>query len=269
MKLKKIIIYSIDILKTKVIEGNYFKYCSVRFENYIRYLLNLKLKKKKDFWMIIKNNVGKFKINISNDSIDKSTEIFEFYLHSWIPKNKHGIFIDVGANIGFYSFFAVNKRNFSKVYSFEANPKTFQLLKENILLNKLKNHIFPVNVALGSNFKNLLLEQKEVHTGGSQIIQNKKKENVIKVNQIPFDIFICNKKIKINDIDFIKIDVEGFEFEVLRGMEKTLKKVKKGTLIQIEIWKKSTKSQKTKNLLEKLNFKRINSLSENFLYIKI
>ncbi len=80
--------------------------------------------------LIIRNKIGIFLIK-ANDSLSKSSPYFEEYLHEWLDRDKRkGVFIDIGANIGFYSIFALNKKEFKKVIAFEANPDTYMVLKK-------------------------------------------------------------------------------------------------------------------------------------------
>ena len=93
----------------KVIKGSYLKYFYVRIENYLRFLFKLERKKRKNEYMIIKNKLAIFKINLANDSVSKSNPLYESNLHHWIPEQKK-IFIDIGANIGSYSLLALKKK---------------------------------------------------------------------------------------------------------------------------------------------------------------
>ena len=264
---KKVKIH-VNSLKIKIIKGSYIRYYFTRIENIIRKILNLKPKKRKSQKMVIQNSIGRFLIDISNDTIDKSVSSFEYHLHHWIPSGKDKTFIDIGANIGFYSFFALKKRNFSQAYCFEASPVVYNNLCENIKLSKLQTKIKPIFVALGSTNKPLYLEQKEIHTGRSKITSKKEGKNIIKVEQTTFDNYVTKNKINIKKIRYIKIDVEGFENNVLKGMKETLSTLEKGTLIQIEIWKNSPNSKETKKQLEEKKLKNISNIGSNYLYIK-
>lgn len=177
--------------------------------------------------MIIKNSLAIFKINTANDSVGKSTPAFEHHLHHWIPQ-KGNIFLDIGANIGFYSLLALNKKKFQQVHAFEPTPHTFKLLKSNQELNKLQNKLKVNNLALGSSEQTLYLKQNFVHTGGNEVVKEKLDNKMISVKQIKLDDYITKEKIDLKNIDYIKIDVEGFEYDVIKGPEKTLKGLSKG-----------------------------------------
>jgi FkbM family methyltransferase len=251
----------------KIIEGSYFKYFYVRLENYLRFLLKLERKIRKDEFMIIKNKLGVFKINLANDSVSKSNPLYESNLHKWIPENKN-LFIDIGSNFGTYTILALKKKKYNKVISFEPNKEVFLLLKKNVELNKLEEFTTLENIGLGEKEKEVYFKCEKNHTGVSRIVKEKTEEN-IKIKIISLDIYLLKNNINSKDIDFIKIDVEGYEKNVLEGMKKTLNQLKKGTKIQIEIWRKHPNAEKTKNLILKNNFKLIENYMDENLFEKI
>jgi FkbM family methyltransferase len=128
-------------------------------------------------------------------------------------------FIDVGANIGYYSILASrNIKNTSEIYSFEPVIETFNRLKENVKLNQIKN-ITLYNFALGDINKtdNIYLREELGHNS----ILHKEKIKDVKKQKIFIRRFDDIKKIRNNQI-FLKIDVEGYELKVLSGMKKLL-----------------------------------------------
>ena len=133
-------------------------------------------------------------------------------------------FLDVGANIGYFSLIAGKKCSQGKVLSFEPDPTNYNLLRSNIALNGL-NNILPYNLALSDRNENLYFSTmgfdqnlgarftaKETATLKQHSLPQAKTPTQIKA--IAFDNFLPNEK-----IDIIKIDVEGFELNVLRGMK--------------------------------------------------
>lgn len=76
------------------------------------------------------------------------------YLLQKLPKQ--GVFIDVGANIGFWSLMFAEKFPQAKIYSIEANPSTFDLLRENIEINKFLN-IYSINIGVSDKIGELPL----------------------------------------------------------------------------------------------------------------
>jgi len=134
------------------------------------------------------------------------------------------IVIDAGANIGIFSIYAA-KLGAKKVYAFEPVKETYEILKEMIKENKLENIIIPVNKALGDKNKIMKIKYSGAGDGGASLNRkkrNKGKEREIEV--ITLDDFV--KENKIERVDFIKMDVEGYEENVLLGAKEIIKKYK-------------------------------------------
>ena len=132
---------------------------------------------------------------------------------------------DIGANIGFYSILAAKEMSSkSKVIAFEPEKDTFNLLKKNIELNQVKN-ITAYEFALGdTKGKQLIYSSDTPNFGAHSFVQRtdfllKKQGTEIKIKTA--DSLIEESKVDIPDV--IKIDVEGAEILVLRGMKKLLK----------------------------------------------
>ncbi len=167
------------------------------------------------------------RINPSEDSgVELSlheTGTYEKGILAFLQANlrKGDCFVDVGANIGLMSIFASNcVGNEGQVLAYEAHPKTAELLNENIQLNQLMN-IQVCQYALGSEEgQTKIYDNWQINRGGASLI--------VKTNDsVAFDIEIhqLDNKIPSNLIPkVIKIDVEGFELEVLEGASETIKK---------------------------------------------
>ncbi len=132
----------------------------------------------------------------------------------------HGVFIDVGANIGKFSIILGKKMGrLGKIIAVEPHPSNFAILKKNILLNKLKN-VIPQNIALSDSNGKLKLYIDKEGTGGHSL-GVKRGESAITVEADTMDNMI--RKLKIKKVDLIKIDVEGAEALVLKGAKNILK----------------------------------------------
>lgn len=129
---------------------------------------------------------------------------------------KTDLFIDIGANIGSYSILA-GAHIEADTLSFEPVPTTFQHLLNNIYINRAGNIIKAHNVALGSkddtiNFTSALDTVNHVAVQDS--------ENTIQVTLTRLDKVLEN--VNHNRPILMKIDVEGFETEVIKGATDTL-----------------------------------------------
>jgi len=143
------------------------------------------------------------------------------------------VYVDVGANIGVYTLFAAKHVGITgKVLAFEPQPKTFSRLIENIKLSKLAN-IIAEQVAVGEKEGELEIVIDEDYSSISytkHIDSKISAKNVCRM--ITLDTYF--EAHQINSIDYLKIDVEGFESYVLRGAEQILK-TKIPAIIQLEL----------------------------------
>lgn len=149
----------------------------------------------------------------------KELEIFQ------LLQTNGSTLIDVGANIGLYSIIGsklVGPKG--RVFAFEPSKSTFNLLLNNIKLNKFQN-IFPINKGLGENidesvimYHNVEGEAENFSIKTENMISNLKNEIIILDTLDNFQI-----KNNIKKIDFLKVDVEGYESFVFKGAENLLR----------------------------------------------
>jgi len=126
---------------------------------------------------------------------------------------KQDIFIDIGANIGSYSIIAGSRCN--NVYSFEPLPTTFNILKKNIVFNDFENKINAFNIGLSFE-KNKLKFTNDLDTVNHVALDNSSNFSEVSVDKL-------DNIIELKDKDyFLKIDVEGFELNVIKGATKLL-----------------------------------------------
>lgn len=133
--------------------------------------------------------------------------------------NKEGIFIDVGAGVGYFSAIASDIVGASgQVHCFEPFPANAEMIQRMIKSNPNSNIILN-NYALGMDncVHNYYLNQ--TNTGlDSSMLKNflEKIDKAIQVRTQRLDTYLEEKKI--DDISLIKIDVEGYEYYVLKGL---------------------------------------------------
>jgi len=174
-----------------------------------------------------------------------------------------GIFIDIGAHIGKYSIFL--SEYFNKIIAIEPDRNNFNLLSKNAKINKLENKILPLNVAILDKEKLVWFFEYE-DSVKSSIKKNKIEipTNKYKVMSISLDELVERLGINVEKIKLIKIDVEGAEFEIIKGAIKTLKNSK--PILLIEIKKNKFKILK---LLKHLGYKELGREGENHILIKV
>jgi len=131
-------------------------------------------------------------------------------------------FVDIGANIGLMSLHAAKILNGSgNVLSFEPLSSTYDIFRQNIALNDFTN-IEAVNIAIGStNGTTDIHDNRSINRGSSSLIKSNHTESSHSVAIQSFDEYIERQRPNRN-ISCIKIDVEGWELEVLKGAANTL-----------------------------------------------
>ena len=135
---------------------------------------------------------------------------------------------DVGANVGMFSLKLARKCQESgkrvDIYSLEPNPPTFERLRGNLELNgDLSSSVHLNELALGDRSGSLELVYDESNTGGASMISVDALQadpTVAIVRMETLDQLLIDRDI--TRVDFIKIDVEGFEPLVLEGARRTL-----------------------------------------------
>ena len=174
----------------------------------------------------------------------------DFICKKWnngkIGKELYGSsFIDVGSNIGNHSLYLFNECHASSSYNFEPIKDTFEILIKNISLNKLSNKAHLYNVALGSqNGKASLSYYDPRNIGMAQIIND---------NNGNFQVIALDNLDIQDNIKFVKIDVEGFELNVIQGMKETIKKYRPYIMIEI----RHTLFDEINSILKKIGYDKI------------
>lgn len=228
--------FDISLNKIKETIENYFPKFFIKFlikvwRNFfipiLNFKINYKLKKfKKPLYKEIKFRDKKFKILIDpkNGSIDK-----QLYLNSiYEPEimnifynnlNRGDIFLDIGTNIGYHSLFASTiVCNEGKVISFEPIKRIYSQFKKSIQKNGF-NNIETNNLACGFKESKETIYIDSANVGNSMIFERDLFDSKEEITIINYD-----KKYLKQKIHFVKIDTEGFEYEVLKGMKKSLEK---------------------------------------------
>ena len=142
------------------------------------------------------------------------------------------IVIDIGAHIGLYTIISSKRLGANgKVVAIEADPSNFEMLKSNIKLNQLTN-VIPLNYAVYSKETKLKLYLPSGGESGftkyNTIMPNwiNTQEKFVEVNANTLDYLLQLNEIRQEEVNWIKIDVEGAEFEVLKGATNVLSKSK-------------------------------------------
>jgi FkbM family methyltransferase len=143
-------------------------------------------------------------------------EIFVEEYYSFESATKTPLILDCGANIGTSCVYFKKLYPEAKIIAFEANPKIAGILKENIKNNNF-NDIEVIDKAVWIN--NEGIEIGIEHADASSIYKN---DNKVKVNSVRLKDFLQ----KYNQIDLLKMDIEGAETEVIKDCAGSLGNVK-------------------------------------------
>jgi FkbM family methyltransferase len=136
------------------------------------------------------------------------------------------IVVDVGANIGLHTLnMARIVGNTGRVFAFEPDPSNFEILEKNVKINNYQNIILEQKAVGDKNGRTTLYQSD--HPGMHRIFpQTKQAKGQVQVELTSLDKYFIDSNLA-DKINFIKIDVEGLEFSVLKGMKNILKNNKK------------------------------------------
>ncbi|MBK9637345.1 MAG: FkbM family methyltransferase [Bacteroidetes bacterium] len=200
---------------------------------------------KKETFRLVKRNGINFKLDISN-VIDHS---YYFYLekpeyHSIILKIQSAqVILDIGSNIGNSSLYFASLNSSAKIISFEPHPNSYKKAIENIKLNNFSN-IEIINIGLGQQKMTTKLYEVDEYNSGMNRILPDNFGSPYKLVELDILDDVLKRKL-IDHVDFIKIDVEGYELSVLSGSIETLKSK---PLLFIEIDEQYLKENKSSPL---------------------
>lgn len=147
----------------------------------------------------------------------------------WINTFKAGeTLVDIGANVGTYSIWAAIIADV-RVYSFEPESQNYAILTENIRLNNLQDSVTAFCAAIGDKDELGDLFLGQINAGGSGHTYGQSTGHMLQPMDSPFRqgciSFTLDELIAKDFIpspDHIKVDVDGIEHKVIRGLSKTL-----------------------------------------------
>ena len=199
-------------------------------------------------------------LNYESDFYSGEKYFVDVFLPKYLKGGQNTIF-DIGANVGDFSKLLVDKFPDSNIYSFEPHPITFKSLEKNT-----KGNIKLFNAAFGNFIGKSVIYDYSTNDGSEhaslirEVISEIHDANVIEhsINIDTLDNFVL--KNDISSIDFLKIDTEGFEYDILKGAKDLLAQ-RKIMLIQFEFNSMNTMRKvflrDFKELLPQYNFYRL------------
>ena len=179
------------------------------------------------------------------------------YLEKYL--NKNSVVFDIGANIGNHTVYWGKRLNVNKIYAIEPINVTYEKLCTNIKINGLDNRVIAYNVGVGSSISKAAIKvYDEANCGGSSI--------TIDTNGNIDIITIDSLNIQDEHVDLLKIDTEGFEYEVLCGAKETIKKYRPVIYCEID----DENLSKVRQLMIDLDYKEEKQVKRtNYLFCPI
>lgn len=164
---------------------------------------------------------------VDSESILIVSPIFE----EWMPihlKVKSGeTFLDIGAHVGRYSFQIAKKVKKSLVIAVEVHPKNYSALKKGMELNGLKN-VIPLNIAAWKEKCKIRLYIGEKAGWNSLKLDQNLGHIIVQAERLDKVLTDLN----VRRVDWVKVDVECAELEVLQGLEQTLVKYQPDLIVE-------------------------------------
>jgi FkbM family methyltransferase len=145
----------------------------------------------------------------------------------FLPK-EHDVIVDVGAHIGDWAII-VGKYYKARVIAIEPSKRPFQSLLDNIHLNGLGEQIIAMNCALFSEEKEIPVHIDE--GSGFAVSTTKPDQATCKTRARTLDSVL--KELKASRIDLLKIDTEGFEYEILKGATSTISRFRPKIIVEV------------------------------------
>ena len=158
---------------------------------------------------------------------------------STILAEKSSVILDIGSNIGIYSILYSKVNPSSVIYAFEPYTINAEQLRKNVALNKLTN-IEVIEKAVGDTSKliSFYIPSDEstttVTSANEAFTQEWHSTKSIQVPQVTIDDFIVENSLK--EIDLIKLDVEYYELQAIKGALKTLERYKPVIICEVHIY---------------------------------
>lgn len=187
----------------------------------------------------------------SDSHFDRKTDRYQYHTYVSALKylNKKRIALDIGAHVGLYT--RALSESFQFVNSFEPFPVTFDCLTKNTRkLSNVKLH----NIALGDTNGKVDIDFNQENSGNSAVIPGSKFE----LQRLDNFNFI--------DIDFIKIDVEGYEHNVLAGGLDTIRRNKPVMIVEVKK-KKEINEKAIKIMTKELNYNIVEMINKDYIFI--
>ena len=173
----------------------------------------------------------RFFVTDERDHIQKHHRSGRFYEQEVLERIsalfRGGTFVDVGANVGNHALYAAIFLGAEKVIAFEPIPSTALVLDVNVALNRLGGLIETQQVGLASAEGNASFTTPRGNIGATRLHPGVEGGEIRIARG---DDVLAGQR-----VDFIKIDAEGMEIDVLEGLRETIARERPGLLVEVEV----------------------------------
>lgn len=179
-------------------------------------------------------------------------------------ERRFDLFLDIGANTGFYSVMFAIKHLTPDVIAFEPDPRNRTRLIDNLRLNRLEHAVKVMPYALGDRKQTARLTQSAEENRGESWLDHEDQPAgsvTLEVDERRFDDEFV---IKGKDL-IVKMDVEGYEFRTLAGMERTLRENR--CFLQVELY--SPHIERLKNLFAGFGYRYLDTFEIDHYFTNI
>ena len=169
-------------------------------------------------------------------------ELFEEEIYRFTARNSTPLIVDCGANIGLSVLYFKSLYPQSNIIAYEPDADNVALMQKNIQANGCSNVTIQQEAVWTAN-ENLYF--KSIGSQGSQLAGDQLSENTVEVKAIKLATVLEN-----NQVDFLKIDIEGAEYEVMKDCANSLSAVQN---IFVEYHGKASETYKLTEILQILD----------------
>jgi FkbM family methyltransferase len=155
-----------------------------------------------------------------------------------VPRKPNGVFVDVGANVGTTTLYAMRSGDFGRAVCMEPSPNNLDVLRLNVLTNGLTESVSIIPAACSAESGSADLWITSGNQGDHRIARNtghapKTHESVLKVDTLTLDEALRSVDVSPSDVAMVWVDTQGHEPEVLAGARAV---IGDGVPFCIEFW---------------------------------
>ncbi len=155
------------------------------------------------------------------------------FISARIDDRTFDLFLDIGANVGFYSLLFAKKKLAKEILAFEPDPGNRARLNANLEANGLSDDVWVLDYGLGDKTGEAILTEGNPYNRGESYLAQEKMPAGETTHRVGIKRFDDEFSVKDKRI-YVKMDVEGYELFALRGMERTLRN--NSCFLQIEVF---------------------------------